>query len=291
VPHHADAVIVSMDFESQELVIIADYSRDENMLACFIGDNKRKMHTLTALGIAARLNPAVEWAYAMFEDLRTSAEKKGDPLVPVVKKSYDYGKKVNFTTEYCAMADKVAQTLLISKEDAQAFIDAKEAAFPGARAWKDAVIEELKNLGYVTTKGGARRHLRDALNSDDAFERSKAERQGVNFKVQGTAAEQTKQSEGEAWRRKLVFKYDCVYIGPVHDELVWSCAIKDLYAFIPEAHACMVRAYGGMVVPITSSISFGPDYHNQIEIGNQPTREAIDRGLAEMTKVLQKEAA
>jgi hypothetical protein len=285
VPHHENAVVCSMDFESQELVIIADSSRDRNMLACFIGDDKKKMHTLTALGIAKRKKPEVDWQYAMFEDLRTNPEQKQNPLTAAVKEAYNYGKKVNFTTEYGAMADKVSQTLLISKEDAQAFIDAKEAAFPEARAWKDSVIERVKNLGYAMTKSGARRHLRDALLSLDAFERSKAERQGVNFEVQGTAAEQTKQTMGEAWKRGLVFKYDCVFIGPIHDELVWSVGIPDLHDFIAEAHACMVRAYGGMTVPITSSISFGPDFYHQIEIGNQPTREAVDRGLAELAKM------
>ncbi|WP_460282491.1 DNA polymerase, partial [Bacillus luti] len=51
IPHQPDAVIVSMDEAAQELRIIADYSRDENMLACFIGDNKKDMHALTGLGV------------------------------------------------------------------------------------------------------------------------------------------------------------------------------------------------------------------------------------------------
>ena len=287
VPHLPDAVIVSMDFESQELVIIADYSRDPNMVACFVGDNKKKMHTLTALGIAQRKYKDFEWSYEVFEEIRNN--QKEHPRYFEVKQAYADGKKVNFTTEYGAMAEKVGQTLLISTEEAQSFIDAKEEAFPVARAWKDSVIEELKSKGYVTTKDGARRHLRDALMGDDAWERSKAERQGVNFKVQGTAAEQTKQSMTEMWRRELIFKYDCVFIGPIHDEVVWSCKISDLYGFIPDLHACMVRPYGGMTIPITSSISFGPDFGRQIEIGNQPTREAIDYGLKKLNEMLAEE--
>lgn len=84
----------------------------------------------------------------------------------------------------------------------------------------------------------------------------------------------------------LRFKYDCRFLFPVHDELVFSCAIKDLYEFLPEVHACMVQPYGEMLVPIRSSIalgrSFGPE--DQIEIGEEPTKEAIDAGLRELNE-------
>ena len=278
VPHHANAVVVSLDEASQELRIIADYSKDPAMVACYVGDHKKDMHAMTGLGIAKWKYPKREWSYEVF--VQEAKDKKSQAF-----ECRSLGKKVNFTTEYGAMAKKVAETLIVTEAEAQAFVDAKEEAFPVAAAWKNTVIAEARGQGYVCTKLGARRHLRDALNSSDGYEASKAERQAINFKVQSSSAEQTKKAYGAAWKRRLAFKYDAVFIGPIHDEVVWSVAITDLLPFLQEMHACMVQEYADMVVPIESSISFGPSFGEQVEIGNYPTAEAVAEGLKEAAKM------
>jgi 5'-3' exonuclease len=281
VPHRPDAVVVSIDFKAQELRIMADESKDPVMLSMYIGENKRDQHTLTASAIAQREDPDSNWSYEVF------AAAYGDenhPEYKWVKKIRSLGKKLNFTAEYGAMAAKVAVTLMISEEDAQAYLDAREELFQVAQQWKQDVIAEARQNGYVTTMMGARRHLGPAFMSDDKWEASKAERQAVNFKIQGSAAEQTKRAEGAMWERGLFFRYDAVCIGPIHDEIVASVRIADLFDFIPEMHACMVAPYGGMTVPIEGDISFGLDFFNQIEIGPVPSREAIQKGLDKMWK-------
>lgn len=282
VPHHANALVVSLDESSQELRIIADYSKDPAMVACYVGEFLKDMHSMTGLGIAKWKYPKTAWSYEIFDEAR---KNKADPLYAEAAECRALGKKVNFTTEYGAMAKKVAETLIIPEDEAQIFIDAKESAFPVAAEWKNRVIQEARSFGYVTTMMGARRHLRDALNSADGYEASKAERQAVNFKIQSSSAEQTKRAYGSAWKRRLAFKYDAVFIGPIHDEVVWSVAISDLLPFLIEMHACMVQPYGGMTIPIESSISFGPSFGEQIEIGNYPTAEAVAEGLKELEKI------
>lgn len=271
-PHRPDAVIVSLDESSQELRIIADYSQDPNMVACYVGDHKMDMHSLTGLGIAKWKFPNPAWSYETFI---AALKDPQSPLYTAAKECRPLGKKVNFTTEYGAMAKKVSETLTIPESEAQIFCDAKDEAFPVAKAWKSSVIEEARTYGFVRTKEGAIRHLREALNSNDGYTASKAERQAVNFKVQGSAAEQTKMAYGRAWKMGLIFKYDCVFIGPIHDEVVWSVAVCDLAAFLKDMHACMVQPYGGMTIPIESSISFGPSFGEQYEAGEQPEPQAI----------------
>lgn len=292
IPHKKNAVIVSMDFASQELRVIADYSRDQNMIDCYVGDNLKDMHALTGLGIAIRKQPAIEWSYELFEQIRGD---KTSPMHKEVKEYRNLGKKVNFTTEYGAMAPKLAATMLISEDEAQAYIDAKEAAFPRAGEWKQEVIAEARACGYVLTKLGAKRHLQAAFTSGDRFEASKAERQSVNFKIQSSSAEMTKLAEGRMFRARLEQLFDCEIIGPVHDEVLASCAIEDLAEFLPAMHACMVAQYADMTVPIESSISFGPSFGVQLEIGSYPTPEALDAGMTEyyklMDKLTQKEEA
>ncbi len=279
VPHHPDAVIVSIDFDQQELRNIAFQSGCPELLTCFVGDNPRKMHGITGVGVAKDLHPEANWTYEL---LMEAKEDKQHPLHSFAKEAYALGKKVNFTAEFGAMAPKVAATLLISEERAQEFLDFREESFPGVVDWKLDTVRQAKQCGYVTTLRGARRHLRDAFASKDRFESSKAERQAINFKVQGSSAEQTKEAEGRMWEDDLFYDFDAVYYGPLHDECVASVMIKDLPAFLPRMHACMVANYGGTTIPIEGSISFGPDFYNQTEIGLAPTPEAIKKGLLDM---------
>lgn len=286
VPHKPGAVVVSIDFKAQELRIMADQSKDPVMLSMYIGDNLRDQHHLTGSAIAQKRDPLGGWSYETFA---AALDNKGHSSFKFVKECRGLGKKLNFTAEYGAMAQKVALTLMISVEEAQQYLDAREAMFTVAGQWKLDTVEEAKTTGIVRTMMGAVRHLRDAVTSSDRRVSSKAERQAVNFKIQSSSAEQTKLAEGKMWKSGLFFRYDAVCYGPIHDEIVASVMIKDLYDFLPEMHGAMAAPYGGMVVPIEASISFGPDFYRQIEIGSYPTREAIDAGLKELDKMMNPE--
>ena len=280
IPHKESAVIVSLDFDSQELRVIADYSKDTNMVACFVGDNLKGMHSLTGVNIAIE-EGFKDWTYEIFERHRSDKSSEHHTKAKAYR---TLGKKVNFTTEYGAAALKLAMTLLVDEAKAQKYIDAREAAFPEAKAWKEDVVEECKSSGYVLSKLGARRHLTSLLNSEDRFIASKADRQAVNFKIQSSSAEMTKLAEGRAWTNGLLNSYDCEYIGPIHDELVWSVAIPDLPKFLIAAHACMVSKYADMEIPILTGLSFGPNFGVQIEIGTEPDAKAVSEGLERMFK-------
>lgn len=282
IPHHPNAVVVSLDEKSQELRIITNYSLDPNMLACFVGDSQKDMHHLTGLAIAQYKYRDVGWSYETF---KAALEDKKSPGFSQAFECRVLGKTTNFSAEFGIMAKKLGERMLVTEEEAQIFLDAREAAFPVAAAWKQTVIEECKNTGIVRTMMGAVRHLRGALNSSDSYEASKAERQGPNFKVQGSGAEQIKRASGGAWREELIFKHDCEYIGNIHDEVVFSVGIPDLLAFLQDMHALMVQPYGGMTVPIASSISFGPSFGEQVEIGDLPTAEAVAEGLKAVEKM------
>lgn len=278
-PHKPNAVVVSIDFDSQEMRVIGEQSRDATVLSMFIGENLTGPHSLTGLAIAKRKKPELSWSYEAFEEIR---ENKGHSEFVFVKSCRVLGKKLNFVAEYGAMAPKVAATLLIPEDEAQLLLDAREEMFPDVVKWKKETIAEAKKTGFVLTMKGAKRHLRDAFMSDDRFESSKAERQAVNFKVQSSSGEMTKEAEGRMWDDNLYFDFDAVCYGPVHDEVLSSVVIDQLVPFIQRKHACMVVQYAGMMVPVVGSISFGLDFYNQVEIGVEPTREAIEGGLKKM---------
>ena len=301
-PHKPGAVVVSLDFNAQELRAIADDSQDPNMLACYVGDNKKDMHSITGASIAADklkaemtpLMEAIAEQYADINDRRYYAFKELEKLNEKLFGEYrSLGKKVNFTSEYGAMAPKLAATLMVTEAEAQSFLDARENAFQVAAQWKEVeLIRKAHEDGFIRSRMGAKRHLAELLDSKDRYISSKAERQAVNFRIQGSCAEQTKLAEGRMWRAGLFTgRFDAVCYGPVHDEVVASVMLEDLPEFLKEMHACMVAPYADMQVPIVSSIAFGPNFYDQVEIGEQPIDEAISAGIAKMREKFAEEFA
>ena len=283
VPHKADAVIVSLDFNAQELRSIADDSKDPNMLACYVGDDKKDMHSITGAAIWKAREPA-EAAEAMkeFEGDFYKAFKSMESTNPVkYGEMRSLGKKVNFSTEYGAQAPKLAQTLMISESDAQLYIDAREESFPVAKAWKEkVVVQQAHEQGFVRSRLGAKRHLAEALDSGQGYIASKAERQAVNFRIQGSCAEQTKLAEARMWQQDLFTgNFDAICIGPIHDEVVSSVALKDLFKFLKLKHECMCANYAGMEVPVVSSIAVGPNFYDQVELGESSNIVDIVKAL------------
>jgi DNA polymerase I-like protein with 3'-5' exonuclease and polymerase domains len=121
------------------------------------------------------------------------------------------------------------------------------------------------------------RHLRDAVQSQDRYEASKAPRQALSFRIQGSAAEMTKLAEGKIFKRGILNKYDAKYFAAVHDELVFSVAISDLPNFIPEVYALMTENYAGMSLPVGSSVSIGPDFGRQVELEGDFSSENLTK--------------
>jgi DNA polymerase I-like protein with 3'-5' exonuclease and polymerase domains/5'-3' exonuclease len=303
VPHKKNAVVVSLDFNAQELRNIAEQSQDPNLLACYVplpGQKPKDMHSLTAAAIWKKKSvkdlcrmagypdtdyssAVARWAHMDYDRFLKIYKDASDIDHKLAEELRQTGKKVNFTTEYGAQAQKISETLVITPEEAQTYIEAKYEQFPRAEAWKKEVIaNEVNRQGYSTTMLGARRHLREAVTSTNRIESSGAERQGVNFKIQGSCAEQTKLTEGRVWDAGIPFKYDCRYMFPVHDELAFSVVVEDVIPFLREVHALMTADYAGMKVPIVSSISLGPDFGQQIELGETVDEEKIAKALREL---------
>lgn len=274
IPHKKNAVIVSLDFAGQELRVIADGSKDQNMLDCFVGDNLKDLHSLTASGIAVKTG----WDVS-YDEFVAALRGKDKELANKAKDLRAIGKKVNFSSEYGAMAKKISETLLITEKEAQTYLDAKYAAFPRSEAWKKELIALAKLTGYSYTMMGAKRHLGALLASRDRFESSKAERQAVNFKIQSSSAEMSKMAMARFWESRLYQRYDARFIAPIHDEMVSSVVAEQAYDFIVEKYNAMVAPYGGMTVPIVASISLGPNFGIQFECGEVPDRQTIEGAL------------
>jgi DNA polymerase family A/5'-3' exonuclease, N-terminal resolvase-like domain len=280
VPHHKNAVIVSLDFSSQELLLMAEWSKDPALVSCFVGDVLTDMHSTTGVGIYNKLH-GTTLIYDEFVELIKDAESEKHKLA---KKSRALGKAVNFGSQYRIAAKKLSTMLLVIEDEAQAMLDAKAEAFPIVEEWSQQEMEAVKGTGIVESMLGAKRHIRDQIMSSDRYVSSKAPRQALSYRIQGSAAEMTKLAEGRSWKENLLYKYDCEYFAAVHDECLWSVNIEDLVEFIPHAHSLMIAKYANMELPIRSSCSIGWNLGEQVELNGDYSEANIYKALG-LTKL------
>lgn len=305
-PHRKGAVVCSIDFTGQELRLAAERSQDKNMLACYIGDKLKDIHSITAAGAMrlkwgarvvmdafAQYGPTLpqdqDGHYDLFITLRHLPKEE-----PMKKKADDLrkdSKNVNFAAQFGGQAVKLSETLIMPVADAQLFLDARNEMFPDVAEAAKKAEAKCKKLGYAETMLGVRRHLQDSITSDDNAVASRAARQAWNMEIQGSAAEQVKAAMTSLWRSGALHKYDVRFIAPIHDELVTSVAREHALEFIKVKHQCMTQPYANMQVPIMGSISIGPNFGDQIECGDWYIPEEINKALCQIFHEPMKEAA
>lgn len=303
-PHHKDAVIASIDYAGQELRLAAERSQDPNMLACYVGDKLKDIHSITAAG-ALRLKWGDEEVDALFAefgaDLPRDAEGHYDLFLrlremgkkhPIGKKADDLrkdAKNVNFGAQNLAQALRLSETLVMPVADAELFLGARAKMFPLVDQAAERAADEAMQTGLAFTMMGARRHLRESVTSNDKWEAERAARQAWNMELQGSAAEMTKLGMARLWLSGVFFRYDARFIAPIHDELVSSVHRDHAVDFLREKHAAMTGPYAQMKVPILGSISVGPDFAAQTECGEHFIQENIEQALNDIFNL--KEAA
>lgn len=303
-PHKKNAVICSIDYVGQELRLAAEVSQDANLLACYVGDNLKDVHSLTAAG-ALKLKWGAELVNGLFDkygpDLKRDNPgtyelfmrlRKLGKADEIGKKADDHrkeAKNVNFAAQNGARAVKVSEMEIMSVPDAQIFLDGRSAMFPDVDKAAARSSEMAQRTGYAKTLMGARRHLREAMMSEERGAADRAGRQAWSTDIQGSAGEMTKMGMGRLWKSGIYFRYDARFIAPIHDELVSSVIDEHAVDFIREKHACMAQPYATMKVPVLGSISIGPDFADQHECGDWFIEESIRKELNDI--FARKEAA
>lgn len=304
VPHKRSAVIASIDFVGQELRLAADTSQDRNMLACYVGDNLKDPHSLTAAGAlrSAWGSGHVDELFAWHgDDLPRNAEGTYDLFKRLLalpkddelrKRSDDHrkgAKNTNFAAQNGARAVKISEMETMLLVDAQRFLDGREAMFPGVSEAAEECSQLAQRLGYATTYMGARRHLREAMLSEERGASDRAGRQAWSTRIQASAGEMAKLAMSKLWTSGIYFRYDARFIAPIHDELVSSVVAEHAVDFLREKNAAMTQTYSTMKVPILGSISIGKNFAEQIECGDWFIEDRIKKALNDIFPM--KEAA
>lgn len=195
IPRNDDHVIISADYSQIELRLVAEISKDENMLDAF--DKNLDIHTATAANV-----------YGVPIDQVDSTQRRN-------------AKAVNFGIIYGQSAFGLSQNLGIPRKEAAEIIDQYFAKYSGIKRYMSDTMNFARENGYVQTLMGRRRYLRD-INSANATVRGFAERNAINAPIQGSAADMIKIAMINIHRTIKEQKLDSRMTMQVHDELVFD---------------------------------------------------------------------
>ncbi len=182
-------------------------------------------------------------------------------------------KVVWLSSQYGAQGETLAQTMAVaglrgySARKANAMLHDLRNAVPRLFEWREEVIAEARALGYVTTLAGRRRHL-PAIDSADWYRMAKAERQAVNSKVQGSAADVVRRVMLAA--RAAVPPEVARICLQVHDEVIWERGP----AWTPDAFQTLVdiceHGHGfDLLVPLTFECDLATSWADKGGAGGQ----------------------
>jgi DNA polymerase-1 len=188
--------------------------------------------------------PKLREAFARGDDIHaaTAAEVLGVPQGELTKDQRNQAKAVNFGIIYGISAFGLSENLEISREEAQAYIDAYLARFPLVQDFIQRTIEQATRDGYATTLFGRRRPVPE-LKAANRQTRSLGERLAVNFVMQGTAADVIKKAMVAIHRRLRDEGRGARLVLQVHDELLLEVPEVETSAAKELVRAEMVGAY------------------------------------------------
>jgi DNA polymerase-1 len=229
IPRDGGHTIVSADYSQIELRIIAEMSKDANMMEAFV--KNLDIHTATAANV-----------YGIGLDEVTSEQRRN-------------AKAVNFGIIYGQSAFGLSQNLGIPRKEAAEIIDNYFAQFPGIKQYMTDTMNFARENGYVTTLMGRRRYLRD-INSANATVRGFAERNAINAPIQGSAADMIKIAMINIHREIKAQNLDARMTMQVHDELVFDVPHHEIEIIKPIIMYNMKNAIK-TTVPIMVEIGTG----------------------------------
>jgi len=233
---------------------------------CFVAEDGCKLVVADYSQIELRLmallsqEPALLDAYRRGEDVHrvTAAAVAGIAPGEVTKVQRDRAKATNFGIMYGLSAFGLSEQVDIPVEEARAFIDAYFAKYPKVREFRERVVAQAAQDGYVTTLFGRRRAVPE-LHSRNYNERSLGERLAVNTVLQGTAADIIKVAmvrlHRELGRRGMASRL----VLQVHDELILECPDGEVDAGGALLREVMCGAYK-MDPPLEVDVGAGPDW-------------------------------
>ncbi|MFD2598370.1 DNA polymerase I [Sphingobacterium corticis] len=232
IPRDKNHVLLSADYSQIELRLMAELSKDKNMIEAF--QQNLDIHRATAARV-----------YGLELDEVTSDQRRN-------------AKAVNFGIIYGQSAFGLSQNLNISRKEAAEIIDQYFTQYSGIRDYMSQTIESAKENGYVETILKRRRYLRD-INSANMTVRGFAERNAINAPIQGSAADMIKVAMIHIHQDIVEKQLKGKMIMQVHDELVFDVPKEEVGAF-KEIISHRMKTAIKMEIPLEVEIGEGSNW-------------------------------
>ncbi|NWW82043.1 DPOLN polymerase, partial [Climacteris rufus] len=155
---------LAADFSHIELRILADLSSEPELLKLF-------------------QEPEITDIFSTL-----ASQWKGIPSEQVKHADREQAKRIVYSVVYGAGKERLADCLGITPVQASQFIESFMQKYKKVHEFTKKTIEQCRNKGYVVSIMGRKRPLAN-INAQDYKLRTQAERQAVNFVVQGSAAD------------------------------------------------------------------------------------------------------
>ncbi len=223
--------LIAADYSQIELRIMAHLSGDERLCAAFAAGED--IHRATAAEV-----------FAVAERAVTDNQRRA-------------AKAINFGLIYGMSAFGLAKQIGVGRAEAQDYIDRYFTRYPGVAAYMDAMRQQARAQGFVSTVFGRRLYLPD-IHSRNAARRQYAERTAINAPMQGTAADIIKRAMIRLYA-ELVATGQARLILQVHDELVFEVLQDRVDAVLPMIEAGM-REAATLAVPLEVGLGVGQSW-------------------------------
>lgn len=224
--------LVGVDYSQIELRIVAHMANDEAMLEAFRAG--QDIHAATAAAIY------------------------GVPIEQVTGDQRRRAKGVNFGLIYGMSAFGLTRYADLTLAEAEDFVKAYFAQFPGVKSYLDGMRRQAAEQGYVETLLGRRRYF-PGLKTASFNQRSREEREAINAPIQGTAADIMKIAMLRVPEALRSAGLSGRMILQVHDELVLECPEAEVHETVGLVRKMMGEAFP-LKAPLTTEARVGPDW-------------------------------
>ena len=226
-------MLVDADYSQIELRVLADISKDENMVEAF--RQNQDIHSITASQVF---------------DM---------PLDYVTSQMRSKAKAVNFGIVYGIGAYSLAKDIGVSNKEAKNYIDSYLRHYRGIDRYMKEVVEKAKETGYVETTFGRRRYLPE-FSASNGMTRAFGERVARNAPIQGTAADIIKIAMIKVDKRLTEEKLEARLILQVHDELIVECPAHETMMVAMILQEEMEKAVS-LSVPLIADSAVGENWY------------------------------
>jgi len=303
-PMANDHILISPDFNGQELRITASESLDPVLLDAYLSVPNKDIHSLTACSFAPnmvkRMWPDLSEFVDLTEDGKHMVYESFIEWLGVSEDDVDNqdflkaakflrgkrAKATNFTAAYGGGFPALSLNLLIPEKEAKELLEAMFSLYVRLKPWQQEVADLARLQGFVKTVFGSMRHATVDIISREGGFRSRMERQIVNFMAQGTAADVLKVVVKEMVTTGLLKDTHSFMVAPVYDEVLCSVPIPYAQQFCERLQKIMDLTPPGHQVPMMSEFKLGFSWGDMVEIGTDTSFKSVEDGMRRARKLI-----